>query len=146
MPKLPPLTQPDLEELLLSPPRVAKLATRARDGTIRITPLWFLARGGEIVMNTGESAEAARNLRRDPRCSLLIDSEGLGSTVALHYRGTAAVEPGADSEGVADIIERYIGSREQALAFANERGKFGPRVFIRFKPEQTLTWDLRQAG
>jgi hypothetical protein len=109
--KLKPLSDADLKELLAKP-LVAKVATHGKEGDIRITPVWFIARDGGLTMNTIEQTELAQNLRRDPRCSVLIDSTQPPDVITVHYRGTATVEGGATEEGIAGIVERYVGPEQ----------------------------------
>jgi len=141
--KMPPLSDADLQQLLQRP-LVARFATHGRNGGLRITPVWFKHADGEIVANTLERTDLARNLRKDPECSVLIDVDEQPDVVAAHFWGSASVEGPADAAGIADIIERYVGSREGALAFAARNLSMGAVVYIRFRPQRIVTWDLRQ--
>jgi hypothetical protein len=142
--KLKPLSDADLKALLARPV-VAKFATHAPNGEIRITPVWFKEAGGAILANTLEQTDLAQNLRRDPRCSLLIDTEQMPDVVAAHYWGSASTEPTSDVDRVARIIERYVGSMDNARGMAQRNLSMGPVVIIRFQAERTVTWDLRPA-
>lgn len=128
---------------LLARPVVAKVATHGREGDVRITPVWFKAVDGELHVNTLEQTDLARNLRRDPRCSVLVDTTEPPDVMAVHYWGTAKVDA-ADAEGIANIVERYVGSRDNARAVAQRNLSMGPVVYIRFRPERMVSWDLRQ--
>jgi PPOX class probable F420-dependent enzyme len=140
--KLKQLSDDDMRDLL-SRPLVAKVATHGKDGEMRITPVWFVARGGALTMNTLEQTDLARNLRRDPRCSVLIDTAEQPDVMAVHYWGSATVEPGADEAGIARIIERYLPSSEMARGLAQRNLSMGNVVYVHFKPERMVTWDLR---
>ena len=73
MPQMPPLSDEALKDLL-SKPHWAKIATASPKGSIRISPVAFAAQpDGSILMNTFEDSILVRNLRRNPKCSLLID-------------------------------------------------------------------------
>jgi PPOX class probable F420-dependent enzyme len=128
---------------LLAKPVVAKLATHGRNGEMRITPVWFKAIDGELHVNTLEHTDLARNLRRNPRCSVLVDTTEPPDVTAVHYWGTATVDM-ADADGIANIVERYVGSAENAQAVAQRNLSMGPVVYIRFRPERMVSWDLRQ--
>ena len=136
------LSQPDIDSLLAQP-LVAKVATHGRNGEMRITPVWFKQDGAGLLMNTLEKTDLARNLVRDPQCSVLIDTTDAPSVMALHYWGTAQVEGGADASGIASIIERYVGGPEQGRAFAQRNLSMGPVVYVRFTPQREVSWDLR---
>jgi hypothetical protein len=137
------LSESDIDALLAQP-LVAKVATHGKGGEMRITPVWFRKDGDGLLINTLQQTDLAHNLQLDPRCSVLIDTTDLPNVMAVHYWGSAQVEPDADAEGIASIIERYVGSRETALGFAQRNLSMGPVVYVRFKPERSVSWDLRQ--
>jgi len=142
--QMPPLGPGDLQQFIESP-AVAKLATADARGDIRVTPITFRHQeDGTFLMATWEDTAAARNVRRNPGWSLLIDRE-IPPFYGVHYWGTAAVEgPENDVDGIAGIIERYVGGFENARGFAQMTIGRGKIVFIRFRPERHVTWDLRQ--
>ncbi len=141
--KVPPLSEEALKELL-SKPLDAKLATTSAKGDVRISPLWFSAHGETILMNTFENSEAVKNLKRNPRGSLLIDfREEVG--FGVHYWGTATIEgPDNDTSGMAKMFSRYVGDEEAATEYAQKLIGWGKRVYIRFRPERNVAWDFRE--
>jgi len=142
--KLQPLKDVDLKELL-SQPLVAKLGTASPGGEIRITPIWFRADpDGSIVLNTFEDSAPVKNLRRDPKASLLIDSRDW-PYYAVHYWGSAEIEgPKDDVEGIATMFAPYVGSPEGAMDYAKTLVSYGTRVYIRFRPRRSVSYDFRQ--
>lgn len=54
---------------------VARLATNGRDGYPRVSPLWYYWDGKCLYFNIASTRLALRNLRRDPRCSVVIDMD-----------------------------------------------------------------------
>ena len=137
------LSKSDIDALLARP-LVAKVATHGKDGEMRITPVWFKKDGSDLLMNTLEQTDVARNLARDPQCSVLVDTTDAPNVMGLHYWGTAEVELGADVEGIASIIERYVGGPDQGRAFAQRNLSMGSVVYVRFTPQREVSWDLRQ--
>lgn len=145
MPQMPPLSEEGLKELLAQP-LVAKLATTSAKGEVRITPLWFGADNGTILLNTWEDTAAVRNLKHNPRCSLLIDTTDFPYT-GVHYQGTATVEgPENDTKGMARLFAPYRGGEDAATEYAGQLIGWGKRVYIRFRPEHEVGWDFRSAG
>jgi PPOX class probable F420-dependent enzyme len=143
MPEMPQLNDDALKELL-SKPLVAKLATTSQAGAIRITPIWFGAENGTILMSTWEDTAAVKNLKRDPKCSLLIDTTDFPYT-GVHYWGSATVEgPENDVDGMAKLFASYRGGQEAATEYAKQLIGWGKRVYIRFTPERNTGWDFRQ--
>lgn len=140
--QLPPLNDADLKDLL-SKPLVAKIATVSHKGDIRMSPIWFGVDGGDIIMNTFEDSALVKNLRRNPRCSLMVDSTDF-PYIGVHYWGTATIEgPENDAEGIAKLFAPYRGDAEVAREYAKQLISWGKRVYVRFRPERKTTWDFR---
>ena len=142
--KLTPVSPESLKELQ-GKARVAKLGTISKTGHPRVSPLWFRAEpDGSFLLNTFENSTPVKALRRDPRASLLIDSSDW-PYYGIHYFGTATIEgPKDDVEGIADLFAPYVGSHEGAVEYAKTLISYGTRVYIRFKPERSVSWDFRQ--
>ena len=74
--------------------KIAWLTTVRRDGQPQSSPVWFLWRGGEIVLYSKPTTQKVRNVRANPK-------------VAIHLRD---VDDGSDIvsiEGTAEIDESY---------------------------------------
>jgi hypothetical protein len=83
-----------------------------------------------------------KNLRRNPKCSLLIDSSDWPYT-GVHYWGTATIEgPENDVDGIAHMFAPYDAGIEGATEHAKLVVGIGTRVYVRFRPERTTTWDF----
>ena len=52
--------------------QVASLATIGRNGFPQVTEIWFLHDDGEIKLSLNTARLKTRNLRRVPKCSLLL--------------------------------------------------------------------------
>ena len=143
MPQMPPLNDDALKELL-SKPLVAKIATTSRTGSVRITPIYFGAENGTILMNTFEDSAAVKNIKRNPKCSLLIDTTDFPYT-GVHYWGSATVEgPENDADGMGKLYTNYRDGQEAATEYAKQLVSWGKRVYIRFTPERSTGWDFSQ--
>jgi hypothetical protein len=140
--QLPTLNEEGLKELL-STPVVAKIATTSAKGEVRITPIWFGAQDGTFIFNTFEDSGLVRNLKRNAKCSLLIDSVEW-PYIGVHYWGRASIEgPTNDVNGIAKLYARYVGGEEAATEYAKQLVGWGKRVYVRFRPERSTTWDFR---
>ena len=71
----PPLSPDEVLEFL-NYVTVARVCTYNNDGTIHAAPVWFYYEGGKIIFGTPDESVKARNLRRDNRITVLVDSEG----------------------------------------------------------------------
>src|SRR5438552_472087 len=54
---------------------VARIATLSRTGRPSINPLYFVCQSGRIWLGTSDWTLAARNVRADPRVSILFEVE-----------------------------------------------------------------------
>ncbi len=141
--KVPPLNDDDVQAMKRQP-LVAKIATVSKKGNIRITPIWSWPDGDAIVMNTFEDSRLVRNLRNNPTCSVLIDSKEWPYT-GVHYNGSATVEgPENDVDGIAKAFAKYMnGDVAAATDYAKTLIGWGKRVYVRFRPDRSVTWDFR---
>src|SRR5215212_317198 len=69
-----PLREPDdAVRELLGLRLIATLGTTSDDGSILLTPLWYLYEAGRLYLPTGSRSRKARNVGALPRVSVLID-------------------------------------------------------------------------
>src|SRR5581483_8208422 len=100
--------------------QTANLATVRRDGSVHLTPIWYRREGARVYFMLAESRLHLRNLRRDPRATLLVEEDPRvtggwdagARAVMLH----GAVEI-VDDEEIAEahrvrLVERYMGEGE----------------------------------
>jgi PPOX class probable F420-dependent enzyme len=112
--------------------------------------MWYLVDpDGSILMTTFAKSQKAVNLRRDPRCTLLVESGRTYQELkGLLIRGRATLD--ADTEHVLDLLERVHrkynrGTSTEGLREAM-RGQASKRVLIRVRPERVSSWDHRKLG
>jgi PPOX class probable F420-dependent enzyme len=112
--------------------------------------MWYVVDpDGAIVMTTFAKSQKAVNLRRDPRCALLIES---GRTYpelkGLLIRGRATLEEG--EEKVLDVLERvhakYNGPGPAEGLRDAMRGQARKRTIVRVRPERVSSWDHAKLG
>ena len=141
--KTPPLNDKD-RKALQAQPLVAKLGTLSRKDEVRITPIWFGDEDDSFLMNTFEDSEAVSNLRRNPKCSLLVDSLEW-PYIGVHYWGTATIEgPENDANAIGRLFAKYFkGDLKPATEYGQQLIGWGKRIFVRFRPERSTTWDFR---
>ena len=133
------MKQPDAIEIarFAEQPLLAILSTVNRDGSPQSTPVWYMYDAGLFKVTSRGDRVKVRNIRRDPRVSLVvIDTAANGDP--LRVRGTAeVVEAGADEFTYA-MARRYEGRRrgdaeaERLIDIA--RGLNQPRVVIEITP------------
>lgn len=125
---------------LLAGPCPAVLTTYRADGSVLTSPVWVGLGDGafEIVMAAQDGK--VRNLRRDPRC-LLVIFETSPPFRGIEVRGTAEIEQGERIAGARrSIAVRYLGV-EAGNRFTSARADL-PSVLVRVHTAHARTWDL----
>jgi hypothetical protein len=114
-------------------------------------PMWFVVRDGEIWVWSYAKAQKVRNLERDPRATLLVET-GFEYTELRGVQIEAEAEVVRDPERVLEfgkeLTVRYtegIDSVEGDAAAAMQ-AQAAKRVAIRFRPVRVATWDHRKLG
>ena len=137
------------EELrsFLADQMVMQCATVGPSGRPHVVPLWYVPHGSELRGWTYAKSQKARNLERDPRATIGIDSgvqyhelRGvmLECDVALERDGERVAEYGLS------LFDRYAdGGAEAREAFRRQAAK---RVGLRFFPTRVVSWDHRKLG
>jgi PPOX class probable F420-dependent enzyme len=97
---------------LLASPAVATVATLNPDGSPHLSVAWVGVEDGEIVFGTLDDQHKLRNLRRDPRVALTIQSDRINSWGLREYLvidGSARVTDGGAAELLQRLAHTYIG-------------------------------------
>ena len=136
---------------LLGAERVAVVTSNGPRGWPHSMPMWFTVREGELWVWTFAKSQKVRNLERDPRATVLVET----GEEYVELRGVqieAEAEIHRDLEKVTgfgrELTVRYsegIDSIEGDAAAALEK-QAAKRVAIRFVPVRTASWDHRKLG
>jgi PPOX class probable F420-dependent enzyme len=97
-------------EPLLQSTAIAFVSTIGRHGEPQTTPLWFLWEGDALRFSLVEGRQKLRNLRRDPRLSVVV-VDPAHPTRYIELRGTASpltLDRTLDLER--KVAEKYTGS------------------------------------
>jgi PPOX class probable F420-dependent enzyme len=97
---------------LLESDAVATVVTLDPDGTPHVSSAWVGLEDGEIVIGTLDDQRKLRNLRRDARIALAIQSSVVNSWGLREYlvvNGTARVTEGGAAEMLQRLARTYIG-------------------------------------
>src|SRR5256885_4135740 len=65
---------PSEQQELIETERVVIVSSLGRNGWPHSMPLWYVARDGEIWIYTYAKSQKVRNLERDPRATLLVET------------------------------------------------------------------------
>jgi PPOX class probable F420-dependent enzyme len=131
------MTAAEMRDFLLHGTRTAKLATVRADGSAHVAPVWFVLDGEQMVFTTGESSVKSRNLRRDPRVSLVVDDQEPPYAFVL-VRGAATIGTDLDElrRFTTEIGARYMGT-DRAEEFGSRNAVPG-ELLIRVTPHRVI--------
>jgi PPOX class probable F420-dependent enzyme len=142
---------PDEQLELLDEQRVVIATTIGPRGWPHSMPLWFVVRDGDIWAWTFAKSQKVRNLERDDRCTLLIETgEQYNELRGIQIEARAEIV--RDAERVLDFAKeltlRYAEGIEDldGDAEAGLRAQAPKRVALHFLPIRTATWDHRKLG
>ena len=133
------LTPGQVKELL-DEEHLAVITTNGPDGFPHSTPVWYLSGpNGAVSFIVDAGSVKVRNIRRDPRISVLVASETPPYRWVL-YRGTAELVAEGTDDATRRVSERYLGA-EGAIEYLDSLGPHPPFVTIRIREPRVTTWE-----
>ncbi len=134
----------------LAAERTVICATNGRSGWPHLMPLWFVVRDGEIWAWTFAKSQKVKNLERDPRATLQVETgeqyqELRGvmfeTEVVLHHETEDVLALGLE------IFQKYTGMDDLPDAVREMVGKQAPkRVAMQFVERRRASWDHSKLG
>jgi PPOX class probable F420-dependent enzyme len=135
---------------LLEQERIVVVSSFGPRGWPHSMPLWYVVRDGEIWIYTYAKSQKTRNLERDPRATLLLET-------GHEYSELRGMEIEAEAEIHRDFDDVYEVGRELTLRYGDGaeigadaaealRAQARKRVAIRFGAKRVATWDHRKLG
>jgi PPOX class probable F420-dependent enzyme len=97
---------------LLASDAVATVATLDPDGSPHLSAAWVGVEDGEIVIGTLSDQRKLRNLRRDPRIAVTVQSERVNDWGLREYlviNGSARITEGGAPELLQRLARTYLG-------------------------------------
>jgi PPOX class probable F420-dependent enzyme len=144
------LTEDEQRELI-ERERIVVVSSLGPRGWPHVMPLWYVPRDGEIWIWTYAKSQKAKNLKRDPRATLLIET-------GIEYQELRGVQIEADAELIRDIDRIVDFGKDLTIRYgegiesvdrdaaAGLRAQAPKRVAIHFHPKRIATWDHRKLG
>jgi PPOX class probable F420-dependent enzyme len=144
------LTESEQRELI-DHERIVVVSSLGPRGWPHVMPLWYVPRDGEVWVWTYAKSQKVKNLERDPRATLLIET-------GVEYGELRGVQIEAEAELIHDIDRivdyakaltiRYSEGIEsvEGDAAAGLRAQAPKRVAIHFRPKRIASWDHRKLG
>ncbi len=136
------MSEADVRDFMGTGSRTGKLSTVRSNGTPHVAPVWFAFDdiNGDLVFVTHENSLKARNLRRQPAVSILVDMEEMPFAWA-RLDGVATTQryeqdPAVMLEWAHATCERYVGS-DAADLFASRNAVAG-ELLVRVRPTRLV--------
>jgi PPOX class probable F420-dependent enzyme len=141
---------PEEQREFLASGKTLYLASNGKDGFPHIVAMWYGLDRDDVVMTTYRKSQKVLNLRRDPRCALILEQgETYDRLKGLLLRGRCEVIDDEETTlaTLAEVGRRFGGlahpSRQDMEAMRPQARK---RVTLRFRAEKAASWDHRKLG
>ena len=128
--------------------RSSTLATYGPQGQIHLVGMWYAVKDGTIWFETKKKAQKTVNLRRDPRCTFLVEAGHTYDQLrGVSIEGTAEIIEDEDVvwDVCVNVFERYNAPyTEEMRPFVEFMAN--NRAVIRLEPQRIRSWDHRKLG
>ena len=139
------MTDAEVAEFLATE-KTLQVASIGPDGVPHLVTMWFAMVDGKIAFWTYGTSQKALNLRRDPRCTCLVEAgDTYGELRGVSITGRATIVEDFDTvlELGEAVHRRYAGSgANDARGHLEAQAK--KRVAILIEPVRTASWDHRK--
>jgi PPOX class probable F420-dependent enzyme len=122
----------------------ATLATHNEDGSIHLTPVWYIFDNQRFYVGSPSSSRKARNLAARPNATIMVDIRQPGSEGWVYTSGRVEILRGDESRQVnSRILHRYL--TEEAI----EDSRIGPAfaaaddITLCLIPETWRSWSAK---
>jgi PPOX class probable F420-dependent enzyme len=141
----------DEQRELLDVERVVTVATHGPRGWPHLMPMWYVVRDGRIWCWTYAKSQKVRNLERDARATLLVETGHEYSELrGVQIEAEARLHRDLDVvfEFAKELTVRYAEGIESVEGDAAEglKAQAPKRVAIEFEPKRVASWDHRKLG
>jgi PPOX class probable F420-dependent enzyme len=107
------------------------VTTLRSDGSPHSTPVWIDTDGENVILNTAVGRAKERNLRRDPRVSIVVLPADDQQSGYVSVTGTAEITEDGAVEHIHKMAKKYIGRDEYPWLQPGEQ-----RVIVKITPEK----------
>jgi PPOX class probable F420-dependent enzyme len=129
---------PDQLLELLRQPSLCFVATVMPDGSPQLTQTWVSTDGRNILINTPDWSQKARNVARDPRVAVnIVDPGNTRRYFAVRGRVIATTTEGG-AQNIDEISHRYLGR-----SYPNFSGRLETRMIMTIEAESVRSIGAR---
>jgi PPOX class probable F420-dependent enzyme len=122
---------------LLEEAHLATLATIRKDGSVLLSPIWFVWEDDGFTLALGSNDVKLGHIQREPRVTIAV-AEREFPYRGFELRGTARVASIPYGPTIRRIAARYVGEAASSF-YADDRGG----TIIRVEGTATRGWDFR---
>ena len=135
---------------LIDSERIVVVSSLGPRGWPHSMPLWYVPREGDIWIYTYAKSQKVKNLERDPRATLLVETgHEYAELRGLEIEARAEIHRELETvfELAIDLTSRYAdGAQVEGDAAEALRSQARKRVAIRFEARRVASWDHRKLG
>jgi uncharacterized protein YhbP (UPF0306 family) len=133
---------PALQELLRGR-HIATFATHNADGSIHLTPVWYLFENGCLFVATSSKTRKARNVIARAKASLMVDVRIPESSRGITAAGNVDLISGAESQEINQRIHsRYLSASAMSDPHIGPVFASFDDVSLRLTPSSWISWDM----
>jgi PPOX class probable F420-dependent enzyme len=135
----------DAKRGILEGRRYSTLATQNEDGTIHLTPVWYLFENGKFYVGSSSGSRKVRNLTARPKATIMIDVRKPGGESWVSASGPVEILKGDDSREIhSRILHRYL--TEEAISDPRTGPVFvaADDITICLIPETWRSWSAKE--
>ena len=132
---------PDWAAGLLAGRRIAALGTQDEDGSVHLTPVWYLFRDGHFFVGTSSASRKARNAAARPMAAIVVETRQPGAERWVSASGPVTIVRGAEARPiVAAIQERYLTAEALRDPKVGPGFAAGDDIALRIRPAHWRSW------
>jgi PPOX class probable F420-dependent enzyme len=122
----------------------ATLATVNEDGSMHLTPVWYLFENECFFIDTAASDRKVRNILARPEVSIVVDSRTPGAERWVSTTGQGEIVRGEEAKALnAKILQRYLTKAGQEEPRVGAVFEAAADATIAIKPQVWRAWDLK---
>ncbi|WP_405496478.1 PPOX class F420-dependent oxidoreductase [Streptomyces sp. NBC_00096] len=125
----------DLKKLIDDSPVFATVASIQPDGSPQLSITWLTRDGEDLLFSTTVGRRKEKNLRADPRVTVMINPANAPYTYA-EVRGSASLTTEGGQELIDDLSRKYTGKDYADFNPASKDD--APRVVVRITPRKVV--------
>jgi PPOX class probable F420-dependent enzyme len=135
--------------------RILHVASLHPDGRPHLVPMWYVMADGQVVFRSFSASQKIRNLRRDPRLSVLVErGEAFSELQGVMIQGRAVLydEPSFVLDLYGRLAAKYpmVGGAPRVLAPAQLEAAFGrhaaKNTAVVVEAQRVASWDHTKLG